>query len=222
MNRRRGTMRKIEPVPPVEPSTPARLTRPRLGYWARMARIGLPLAALGLAALIFTWSRINPIIERIHLSDTEEVPEEIDSITMENARFAGVDAQNRTFNVTAVRAVQSIGDSNLIELQQPKANIVLANGTKVDIQSDTGGLQRDTQVLDLLGAVTLTQDRGYEYRTTKARIDLRQKTAMGDAPVEGRGPQGEIYAEGFEIADNGARVVFRGRSRAVFQPEATP
>jgi lipopolysaccharide export system protein LptC len=191
--------------------------RSRRGRLARFARIALPLAALGLAGLIFAWSRVHPIIERIHISDTEQAPEEIDTVTMENARFAGVDAQNRSFNVTAVRAVQSANDGNHIDLQQPKADIVLASGAKVAVESEAGRLQRDTQILDLVGKVTVTQDQGYEIHTTKASVDLNERTAGGDAPVEGRGPQGEIHAEGFDILDGGTRVIFRGRSRALLQ-----
>ncbi len=214
-----ATRRPVEFPARSEPPAPPRPRRSRHGRLARFARIALPLAALGLAGLIFVWSRINPIIERIHISETEQAPEEIDTVTMENARFAGVDAQNRSFNVTAARAVQSADDSNHIDLQLPKADIVLASGAKVAVESDTGGLQRDTQILDLAGKVTLTQDRGYEFHTTKARVDLNERTAMGDAPVEGHGPQGQIQAEGFEILDGGTRVIFRGRSRAVFQPQ---
>jgi lipopolysaccharide export system protein LptC len=184
---------------------------------ARFARIALPLVALGLVGLLIAWSRIDPIIRQIHISDTEQAPKEIDAVTMENARFAGVDAQNRSFDVTAVRAVQSSDDSNHIDLQQPKANIVLASGAKVAVESEAGGLQRDTQILDLVGKVTLTQDADYEFHTSKARIDLNERTAAGDAPVEGRGPQGEIHAEGFDILDGGARVIFRGHSRALLQ-----
>jgi len=191
--------------------------RSQHGRLARFARIALPLAALGLAGLIFAWSRINPIIERIHISETEQAPEEIDTVTMENARFAGIDAQNRSFNVTAVRAVQSSDDNNHIDLQQPKADIVLTSGAKVTVESEAGGLQRDTQILDLIGKVTVTQDQDYEFRTSKARIDLNERTAAGDAPVVGRGPQGEIRAEGFDILDGGARVIFRGHSRALLQ-----
>jgi lipopolysaccharide export system protein LptC len=202
-----------------EPPAPTRPRRSRHGRLARFARIALPLAALGLAGLIFAWSRINPIVERIHISETEQAPEEIDTVTMENARFAGVDAQNRSFNVTAARAVQSADDSNRIDLQLPKADIVLASGAKVAVESDTGALQRDTQILDLAGKITLTQDRGYEFHTKKARVDLNERTAAGDAPVEAHGPQGQIQAEGFEILDGGTRVIFRGRSRAVFQPQ---
>lgn len=201
------------PAPMREPQ------RARYGRGARAAKIVLPLLALGLGALIFVWSQINPVVQRLQISETEQAPEEIDSITMENARFAGVDSQDRSFSVSAARAIQSADDSNHIKLQRPRADIVLAGGAEVAVRSDGGGLQRDAQVLDLFGSVTLVQDGLYEFRTTRARIDLGGRTAMGDEPIEGRGPQGEIRAEGFEIADEGARVIFRGRSRAVFRPQ---
>jgi lipopolysaccharide export system protein LptC len=201
--------------------SPAAMPQPqraRYGRGARTAKIILPLLALALAALIFVWSQINPVVQRLQISETEQAPEEIDSITMENARFAGIDARDRSFSVSAARAIQSADDSNRIRLQQPKADIVLANGAEVAIRSDGGGLQRDTQVLDLFGSVTLVQDGLYEFRTTQASIDLKGRTARGNAPIEGRGPQGQISAEGFEILDEGARVIFRGQSRAVLKP----
>jgi lipopolysaccharide export system protein LptC len=195
----------------------------RRGSYGRVARIAkfvLPLLALGLAGLIVAWSQINPIIPRIPLSEIEVASEEIETIAMENPRFAGVDAEGRSFNVTADRAIQSADDEQHIVLQQPKADFVLADGTKIAIRSDTGDLRRDTRILDLSGSVTLVQDGGYEFRTTKARIDLEERAATGDAIVEGHGPTGEIRADGFEITDRGERVVFRGRTRALFQPTA--
>src|SRR5262245_30590966 len=95
-----------------EPPLPRQPRRSRHGRAARFARIALPIVALALAGLIFAWSRIDPIINKIHIGDTEQAPQEIDAVTMENARFAGVDAQNRSFNITAVRAVQSADDDN--------------------------------------------------------------------------------------------------------------
>ena len=217
------TMRRpVERPLLTEPPLPRQPQRSRHGRLARFARIALPIVALAFAGLIFAWSRINPIIERIHISDTQPAPQEIDAVTMENARFAGVDAQNRSFNITAVRAVQSADDDNHVDLQQPKADIVLTSGAKVTVQSDTAGLQRDTQILELAGKVTLTQDQDYEFHTTRARIDLGERTAAGDAPVDGRGPQGEIHAQGFDILDGGARVVFRGHARAILQPHQEP
>lgn len=189
------------------------------GRGARIAKFVLPSLALALAGLIVVWSQINPIIPRLPLSEIEVASEEIEAITMENARFAGVDAEGRSFNVTADRAIQSAENEQHIALQHPRADFMFADGTKIAIRSDTGDLQRDVRILDLSGSVTLVQDGGYEFRTTKARIDLKRRTAGGDAIVEGHGPTGEIRADGFEITDRGQRVVFRGRTRAVFRPD---
>jgi len=51
-------VRSEAPAPPPPP-------RSRHGRVARFVRIALPLAALGLAGLIFAWSRIDPIIEKM-------------------------------------------------------------------------------------------------------------------------------------------------------------
>jgi lipopolysaccharide export system protein LptC len=214
-------MRRPVEVPiRTEPRSTLHVTRrSSYGRGARIAKFVLPLLALGLVGLIFAWSQINPVIPRLPLGQVDVAPEEIETITMENARFAGVDADGRSFNVTADRAVQSAGDDQHIVLQHPRADIVLADGTKIAIRSDAGGLQRDTRILDLFGSVTLVQDGGYEFRTSTARIDLDGRTAAGDAIVEGHGPTGEIRADGFEITDRGQRVVFRGRTRALFHPE---
>src|SRR5262249_6336776 len=116
--------RPLEISAPSEVPMPPRPPRRRRGRLARFARIALPLAAIGLVGLIVVWSRIDPIINKIQIGDTEQAPEEIDAVTMENPRFAGVDAQNRSFNITAVRAIQSGDDNNHIDLQQPRADIV--------------------------------------------------------------------------------------------------
>lgn len=208
--------RPAEDAPRPQPAPPPAISRSTA--FVRFAKYGLPLAAVGLAVLIFAWARINPVIERLQLSETELAPQEIESAAMENARFAGVDAKNRVFNVTAARAVQSVEDTNRIELEVPRADIALPDGTRIAVESEKGDYQRSTRILDLRGSVVVTQNRGYEFRTSQAQIDLAQRTASGTAPVEGHGPDGDVTAEGFQILDDGARVIFTGRSRAILRP----
>lgn len=209
--------RPVEGSSRPQPAPPPIIAR-STGF-VRFAKYALPIAAIGLAVLIFAWARINPVIERLQLSETELAPQEIESAAMENARFAGVDAENRVFNVTASRAVQSLEDSNRIELEVPKADIALPDGTRIAVESETGDYQRDTRILDLRGSVVVTQNRGYEFRTSHAQIDLAKRIATGTAPVEGHGPDGDVTAEGFQILDDGARVIFTGRSRAILRPQ---
>jgi len=224
MSSRAAVVRKpVEPVAqplPVPPRNAAPNKRP--GHWARVAKIALPLVAIIIAAVILAWSHVNLQIVRLQISDSELAPQEAETISMLNPRFAGVDAKDRSFNVIAGAATQQSDTSDLVHLQNPHAEIVLSNDTKVAVNADAGQLQRTTQILDLSGAVNLVQSRGYKFHTTKARIDLAERTAVGDAPVEGTGPHGEVTAEGFQIVDQGTRVIFLGHSRAVFKPQPDP
>ena len=73
-------------------------------------------------------------------------------------------------------------------------------------------------MLDLNGEVTLFHDRGFELRTQAAQVDLEAGVARGSEDVEGQGPFGNLEAEGFQVLDRGARVLFMGKSRAVLYP----
>jgi len=224
MSSRAAAMRKpIEVVDRPRP-VPSKDAAPnkRPGRMARVAKIALPLVALIIAAVILAWSHVNLQIVRLQISDSELAPQETDTISMVNPRFAGVDAKDRSFNVIAEAATQQSDTSDLVHLQNPHAEIVLSNDTEVAVNADAGQLQRATQILDLSGSVNLVQSRGYKFHTTKARIDLGGRTAVGDAPVEGTGPHGEVRAEGFQIVDQGTRVIFLGHSHAVFKPQPDP
>lgn len=218
MNAEPVAMRRPVEDSPRPPSPPPPIVA-RSTSFVRFAKYALPIAAIGLAVLIFAWARINPVIERLQLSETELAPQEIESAAMENVRFAGVDAENRVFNVSAARAVQSVEDSNRIELTVPNADIALPDGTRIAVESEAGEFARNTRILDLRGSVVVTQNRGYEFRTSQAQIDLAKRIATGTAPVEGHGPDGDVTAEGFQILDDGARVIFTGRSHVMLRPQ---
>ncbi|MGH6932073.1 MAG: LPS export ABC transporter periplasmic protein LptC [Dongiaceae bacterium] len=203
-------MAKIgHPMPPSSVRTPAH------GWIPKVAKIMLPIVAIGLVALVYFWSKVNLQFARLQISETEVAPEDIDAISMVHARFAGSDDRNRQFLVTAEIATQAIDDENTISLRSIKADVTLANGAKIVIDADAGVYQRRAKLLSLTGAVNLNHDQGYALHTTSADIDLQKKTASGHAPVTGTGPDVELAAEGFRVADDGRLVELLGRSRVV-------
>ena len=204
---------------PVIPRAPAH------GWIPKAAKIILPLVAIGVVALVFVWSKVNLEVIRLQISETEVAPEDIDAISMTNARFAGSDERNRRFVVTAEEASQAIGEENSIDLRRIEASIILASGDTVVIDADTGVYRRDEKRLSLAGGVSVSHDRGFVLNTARADIDLRDKTASGDAAVTGAGPDGELWAEGFRVVDDGNLIELIGRSRVLFKPgddEAVP
>ncbi len=184
--------------------------RVRLMRWGKYF---LPVIAVGLGVAIFYLAQVEVGKNVVLIGPTTEVvPEEIDSVSMTNARFSGRDNRNRNFTVTADEARQRTSDSTIIHLKHPKADLDLTGGRLVAIHADSGIFVRNDQLLNLAGEVTLSDNRGFEFHTDSASIDLGRHTASGDAPVAGRGPSGDITAEGFRVLDDGDRVIFTGKT----------
>jgi lipopolysaccharide export system protein LptC len=187
----------------------------------RAAKYLLPILAVAVAALIFVWSQANLPIIRLRIADSEVAPREVDAVSMANPRFAGTDAMNRQYTVTADTATQSPDNDDIIHLQQPKADILMENGAKVRVDADSGVYQRGEKLLDLSGTVKLREERGYDFRTTQAHVDFDKNLASGEARVDGTMPQGTLTGEGFRIEENGARLFLLGRSRVVLDTGTT-
>ena len=89
-----------------------------------------------------------------------------------NARYFGTDTAGQPFSVTAQSVREAADNKDNIDLTAPQADISLNDGTWLIVGAETGQYHRETQVLDLTGAVNLFQDQGYELHTESATIML--------------------------------------------------
>ncbi|RPF98240.1 MAG: hypothetical protein EVA87_06505 [Rhodospirillaceae bacterium] len=204
-------------VPPAEPAMPR--FRSRYSRFVTLMKYALPVVAGSVLLLVVVWPEFKPKPERfaVGISDLKVNVEGGQRVV--NARFTGVDSENRPFSVTADAVVQDAKDG--VKLTQPKADVTLAGNSWVAIAAPQGTLWRKQEVLNLVGGVDLFHDDGYEFQTEEARIDLRSGAASGDTQVKGQGPFGTVNAEGFRIVDSGDRIIFNGKSRLVILPAVT-
>lgn len=193
--------------------------RSRYSRFVTLMKYALPVVAGSVLLLVVVWPEFKPKPERfaIGISDLKVNVEGGQRVV--NARFTGVDSENRPFSVTADAVVQDAKDG--VKLTQPKADVTLAGNSWVAIAAPQGTLWRKQEVLNLVGGVDLFHDDGYEFQTEEARIDLRSGAASGDTQVKGQGPFGTVNAEGFRIVDSGDRIIFNGKSRLVIFPAVT-
>ncbi len=187
-------------------------------------KVLLPAVAVALILLMFAWPKFVLDDNRFRLNISELGPEQAESLTMLNARFEGVDAENRPYMLTADMATQSDREKDRIDLELPKADITLQDGAWLALTARQGLYRRERQVLDLIGSVSLFHDQGFQLLTESAQVDLEHGTASGNQPVQGQGETGLTEAEGFRVYDRGARILFTGKSRMVIYPstEAAP
>ena len=204
-------------IPPAEPTMPR--FRSRYSRFVTLMKYALPVVAGSVLLLVVVWPEFKPKPERfaVGISDLKVNVEGGQRVV--NARFTGVDSENRPFSVTADAVVQDADDG--VKLTQPKADVTLAGDSWVAIAAPQGTFWRKPRVLNLVGGVDLFHDDGYEFQTEEARIDFRIGAASGDTPVKGHGPFGTVDAEGFRIVESGNRIIFNGKSRLVIFATAT-
>lgn len=178
----------------------------------------LPTVAAVLIAVILAWPYLRTEDLRFRISFAALTADQTEDPSMVNPRYLGIDNDDQAFSVTADLARKLAGGALSVELEMPKADITLNDGTWLVLTAENGVYQRTEQTLDLVGAVNLFHDSGYEFRTSKARIDLEKGRAVGDTAVYGQGPFGDLKAQGFDLLDKGKVIVFTGKSKLVIYP----
>lgn len=194
--------------------------RNRYSIFVGFMKVLLPALAAALILLVVAWPQFTIDDGGFRLSVSKLAPDQADSLTMLNARFDGLDEKDRPYTLTADMATQSDSDKDLVELELPKADITLEDGTWLALTARSGEYRQKSRILDLAGSVSLFHDQGFELRTEAARVDLAKGVAEGAQPVQGQGSAGFIEAEGFRVLDRGARIIFTGKAHMIVNPEA--
>jgi len=198
-----------------------RIKKP-VGYsrYVSFMKFMLPAIALVLVALIFLWPQIKVVDSRFSISFKNIRATDAEDPSMINARFVGTDDKNQPFSITADLAKNVVLNSSSVELEMPKADIGIKDGTWLVVTSNTGLYDQKAKILKLNGAVNLFHDTGYEFNTEKAYIDLGKGIATSNVKITGQGPFGTLTAEGFRIENKGNHFFFTGKAKLIIQPNA--
>jgi len=201
-------------------SRPRRRTSFNPGYsrFVSLAKRILPAIALVLLLLVAAWPRLQDAIERVHFAPPQLDLGEAQDVRMVEARYTGVDRQHRPFVITANVARQNPSANDIVALEQPKGDMTTASGGSIRVTARTGIYQPQTQLLDLFGDVRLLQDKGNEFRTGSAHVNMADGTADGNEPIEGEGPFGHASGQGFRVLERGDVIIFTGRSHLELVP----
>ena len=185
-----------------------------------MMKVLLPIVALALIVLVVSWPYLKFNDTRFSISFTALKVGNVEDPAMINPRFQGADKDRQTFSITADIAKNLLKGGQSIELEMPKADISLDDGSWLVLTAKSGVYVRQNETLTLNEQVNLFHDSGYEFRTESAVIDLTEGTASGTVPVAGQGPFGNVKAEGFRLVDKGKTIYFKGKSKLTIYPYA--
>jgi lipopolysaccharide export system protein LptC len=212
-------------VPSRARTTPSAGALARRRWAVRVAKLSLPLLAAGLFSLIIFWPEIDGRDAR--LSFRRAVMPTPEALQVVAPEYQGLDDANRPYTVTArtgrvvrdgaAQAAALGAGQEIVVLEQPKADMLLTDGGWVYLESRNGRYNRPESLLDLEGEVTVFHDNGLMFRTQQAAVRVQEGSASGQRPTHAQGPFGTIHAEGFEMTERGAVIIFTGRAHAVLE-----
>lgn len=185
---------------------------PGYSRFVSLAKFALPVVAVVLIGLVVLWPPAQSGESGFRMAFASLGIASTDEPDMLNPRYQGADRNGRKYTITADLARSAVRETDVVDLEQPKADITLSDGTWVVLTAETGVFRRQLNTLELIGGVNVFHDSGYEFRTTRAQINLDEGTAAGSEPVVGQGPFGDLKAEGFRLTDSGRTILFTGRS----------
>lgn len=203
--------------------TNRRVIRRKNRFYSRFVKFMkfmLPATALTMVLMVVLWPKVEENVDSFRLSVSSLTGGSANTLSMINARYFGTDENNQPFTITADTAEETQPGTKIIELDAPKADITLEDGTWLVLASELGFYSQHEKALEMLGAVNLFHDGGYEIHTKRARVDFVEGVASSTDPVSGHGPFGELQAEGFRLFDKGKRIFFTGKSRMVLRPNS--
>ncbi|MBB3235580.1 LPS export ABC transporter periplasmic protein LptC [Phyllobacterium endophyticum] len=183
----------------------------------RFLKFALPAAALAGAAVFswFTFFSTSSVPSNISL---DNVGIENGMRVMTNPNLDGFTKDNLPYKVSAVRALQEVGNNNVISLEGINAKIPLGKELRAEVTTKSGVYDNANQQLKLDSAITLTTSDGITALLQSATIDMAGNAMSTDDPVSIKNGRSSIAADSMRITESGKVITFEKRVRLVIQP----
>jgi lipopolysaccharide export system protein LptC len=140
-------------------------------------------------------------------------------LKMENPRLSGYSQDDKTYEVSAVSALQDISAPNLVRLQDVVARITEKDGRWTTLNARSGLFHSGDETLRLENDIRVRTDQGYEMRLETADIAFKSGNVVSDRPVEIDMPGGTLRADSMQIENSGDRILFSGNISILYHPK---
>lgn len=180
-------------------------------------KLFMPSVAVIAIALMLLWPELISQKERFALGISRPLlVGKTDNLSIVNSRYFSTDSKNQPFKLTARLAIEERPASRIINLTDPKADILLNNGMWLMLEADKGTLyQKDNKVI-LTDNVSAFSDMGHEIHTAKMMIDLTAHAVSSKDKTNAAFPNGTIKSEGLQTFNKGDIIRFTGKAKMVF------
>ena len=185
-------------------------------------RYPLSLFFVGVGAVltlaVASWLGLLANGKDVSLEITEVKRAESGEVQLTGARYRGLTPAGKPYEITAAKANEAADGSGRVDMDQPTAVFTMRNGSLVNLKSNSGVFNKQTNTIYMSGAVVVTQpDRNLRLDTEALEANLKAGEMHSDVPVQVQDIDRRINANSMRVYDNGARIVFGGAAKMIIK-----
>lgn len=185
---------------------------------ARLARgLSWLAAALGLGLVLVFLTQAGLFSALLPKEPPPAPSAQPDQISATDSTVSGIDREKQPYQVQARRGWQDEKIPTLVHLEAPEGRFRRAAGAEYTIRAESGLYDTETKKLDLSGNVLLEQMDRFKARMGSASIVVEEKRLDSEGAVSVTFGSGTVNANGLQITDDGARILFLNGVKARFE-----
>ncbi|MGB8624422.1 MAG: hypothetical protein WCD16_16550 [Paracoccaceae bacterium] len=194
----------------------------RYSRFIALAKIVLPLAALGLLSTLFLFShRVDPT--RPVREGNVDVGELAREQRITAPTYSGVTRDGTAISISAATATPDLAAPGRGSAAEMTARLDFADGDHAEIASARGAVDTEAGHAILSGGVKITTTSGFEISTESLTAALDRTSVVSESTVNAKGPMGTLTAGQMRIeasgADDGGYVLlFKQGVKLVYHP----
>jgi lipopolysaccharide export system protein LptC len=189
----------------------------RHSVMVRALKVLLPAAAVLIALSFFAYSYIfTPAQISIDLFNTGFKD---GKLIMSDPKLEGFTRDNRPYRVHAAKAIQSMSDTNLIELKKISGRLPISDGNWAEVKADEGFYNKEKNTLDIKSEMTVTTTNGVTAKLQSAAVEMKNGTMKTPDPIDITMNAAHITADSMIVEDRGQVLIFNRNVKLVMMPQ---
>jgi lipopolysaccharide export system protein LptC len=140
-----------------------------------------------------------------------------EGLVMDQPELSGHDG-DRSYKVTARRAIQRLTDPRIIDLETIRADIVLSKDQSAEIIALKGTYNNAAETLRLYEGIQLEWSEGYTVDLADVEVDLKNGVLSTSEPVSIRSERGHVVAGKLDYDQDRGLVRFHDGIRMTLNP----
>jgi lipopolysaccharide export system protein LptC len=140
-------------------------------------------------------------------------------IVMANPVLKGYTKDNLSYRMTAERAIQDVGNTDTVNLENIRATIPIDKHNTATIGAASGSYDNKSRTLKVDSPLTVSTTDGMKVRLQSAFIEMKSGSLRTEKPVEIEQNGSQIKAQSMNVEDNGRILVFEKNVRLTISPD---